>query len=40
MNGSEITATNILDQKLTARYVLKDIHDTETFAFVRNVPSC
>jgi len=40
MNGSEITATDILDPKLTVSYVLKDIHDTETFAFVRNVPSC
>jgi hypothetical protein len=40
MNGSEITATDILDPKLTVSYVLKDIKDTETFAFVRNVPSC
>lgn len=40
MNGSEITATDILDPKLTVSYVLKDIPDTETFAFVRNVPSC
>jgi hypothetical protein len=40
MNGSEITATDILDPNLTVSYVLKDIHDTEIFAFVRNVPSC
>jgi hypothetical protein len=40
MNGSEITATDILDPKLTASYVLRDIHDTETFVFVRNVPPC
>jgi len=40
MNDSEITATDILDPKLTVSYVLKDIQDTETFAFVRNVPSC
>ena len=40
MNGSEITATDILDPKLTVSYVLKDIQDSETFAFVRNVPSC
>ena len=40
MNGSEITATDILDPKLTVSYVLKDIQDTETFEFVRNVPSC
>jgi hypothetical protein len=40
MNGSEITATDILDPKLTVSYVLKDIQDTETFAYVRNVPSC
>jgi hypothetical protein len=39
MNGSEITATDILDPKLTVSYVLKDIHETETFAFVRSVPS-
>jgi hypothetical protein len=39
MNGSEITATDILDPNLTVSYVLKDIHDTETFAFVRNIPS-
>jgi hypothetical protein len=40
MNGSEFTATDILDPNLTVSYVLKDIQDTETFAFVRNVPSC
>jgi len=40
MNGSEITATDILDPKLTVSYVLKDIHDTETFAFVRDVQPC
>ena len=40
MNGSEITAPDILDPKLTVSYVLKDIHDTEISAFVRNVPSC
>ena len=40
INGSENTATDILDPKLTASYVLKDIHDTETLAFVRNVRSC
>jgi hypothetical protein len=40
MNGSEFTATDILDPNLTVSYVLKDIRDTETFAFVRNVPSC
>jgi hypothetical protein len=40
MNGSEITATDILDPNLTVSYVLKDIHDTEIYAFVRNVPPC
>jgi hypothetical protein len=40
MNGSEITVTDILDPRLTVSYVLKHIQDTETFAFVRNVPSC
>jgi hypothetical protein len=40
MNGSEITATDILDPNLTVSYVLKDIHDTEISAFIRNVPSC
>jgi hypothetical protein len=38
MNGSEITATDILNPKLTVSYVLKDIHDREVFDFVRNVP--
>ncbi|MDQ6862299.1 MAG: hypothetical protein M3044_00600 [Thermoproteota archaeon] len=40
MNGSEITATDILNPMLTVSYVLKDIHDREVFDFVRNVPSC
>jgi hypothetical protein len=40
MNGSEITATDIVDPNLTVSYVLKDIHDTEVFEFVRDVPSC
>lgn len=40
MNGSEITATDILNPMLTVSYVLKDIHDREVFDFVRYVPSC
>jgi hypothetical protein len=40
MKGSEITATDILDPNLTVSYVLKDIHDTEIFEFVRDVPPC
>ena len=40
MNGSEFTATEILDPTVTVSYVLKDIQDTETYAFVRKVPSC
>jgi hypothetical protein len=40
MNGSEITAIDILNQLLTLSYVLKDIHDREVFDFVCYVPSC
>ncbi|MDQ6865594.1 MAG: hypothetical protein M3044_17425, partial [Thermoproteota archaeon] len=40
MNGSEFTANEIQDPKLTVSHVLKDIQDTETLGFVRNVPSC
>ena len=40
MNGSEFTATQILDPKVTVSNVLKDIQDTETYEYVRKVPSC
>jgi hypothetical protein len=40
MNGSEISARDILDPNLTVSYVLKDIRDREVFDFVRNIPQC
>jgi hypothetical protein len=40
MNGSEITASDILDPNLTVSYVLKDIRDREVCDFVRDIPQC